>query len=217
MKSIAVVEPDVAKRSLLAECLSAKIAHSSFVFFDSVDDLLNSDQTFSSSVFCEESFKRALSSPDLRNSLHDASVLSCGDSLYYKVFASPFHTAHNLTPADFILSRLMSECGFRRGTLGYTFIKDAVNYCLFLDDPRVKLTGRIYPEIAKARSVRSENIERSIRHAIHSADTSPQTHDAFRRLIGNVRPTNSEVIAALTQKLSEALFRWTDEDPNPTT
>ena len=101
----------------------------------------------------------------------------------------------------------MAKCGFRRGTLGCGYIRDAVLMCLFLDDPRRKLSKDIYPKIAQKHNVRPDNVERSIRNAIRAADSDPISHEHLRALIGNVRPSNSEVISALTQKLSEEFFR----------
>ena len=213
MTTVAVVASNPSDRASAAEFVSSSM-NAAVLFRDSVADALDHSSLFDCLIADEFSFREALNDRSLFLRLSGASVLFVSDKLFFKTDFSENGSSRSRMEAQakILLASLMSRCGFRRGTLGYTYIKDAVMLCLFLDDPRRKLSKDIYPKIAQMHNVRPDNVERSIRNAIHTADSDPVSHEHLRALIGNVRPSNSEVIAALAQKLSEIIFRNGSDD-----
>ena len=160
------------------------------VFRDSVAAALEHSPLFDCIIACEDSFRNALKDRSLFFRLSGTTVLCLLDKLFFKIDLSQKGSSRSEARASALLSSLMAKCGFRRGTLGCGYIRDAVLMCLFLDDPRRKLSKDIYPK----------------------ADSDPISHEHMRALIGNVRPSNSEVISALTQKLSEDIFHNSTTD-----
>ena len=110
------------------------------------------------------------------------------------------------------MTRFSRRSGCTRSRLDTTVSRRIERLPQRIDDPRRKLSKDIYPKIAQKHNVRPDNVERSIRNAICAADSDPISHEHMRALIGNVRPSNSEVISALTQKLSEEFFRDSPRD-----
>lgn len=199
MFTVAIVASDPSDKASAAEFASSSL-NAAVVFRDSVAAALEHSPLFDCIIACEDSFRDALKDRSLFLRMSGATVLCLSDKLFFKIDLSQK------------VSSLMAKCGFRRGTLGCSYIRDAVLMCLFLDDPRHKLSKDIYPKIAQKHNVRPDNVERSIRNAIRAADSDPISHEHMRALIGNVRPSNSEVISALTQKLSEEFFRDSPRD-----
>ena len=211
MFTVAIVASDPSDKASAAEFASSSL-NAAVVFRDSVAAALEHSPLFDCIIACEDSFRDALKDSSLFLRLSGTTVLCLLDKLFFKIDLSQKGSSRSEARASALLSSLMAKCGFRRGTLGCGYIRDAVLMCLFLDDPRHKLSKDIYPKIAQKHNVRPDNVERSIRNAIRAADSDPISHEHLRALIGNVRPSNSEVISALTQKLSEEFFRDSTRD-----
>lgn len=214
MNTIAVVESDSTHKTSLLSFLSKEFPLASVVCCDDVAAVLGGKDQFSSLVIGESEFKSALRDPALAEKLSKARVVAVTDNgsstLYYEITIAPRSDAGSRLriAADLYLGDLMASIGFKRGCFGFTYLKDAVCHCYF-DTNRFhnKITKNIYPAVAALRKVPVANVERSIRNAIRNVDSDPRTHELFRALIGpSANPSNSEVIAALLEKLTAYIF-----------
>lgn len=89
---------------------------------------------------------------------------------------------------------------------GYNYIKEALKLTVFDIEKLDKITGRLYPDIAKKYNTTSSRVERSIRHAIEVAWSRGDIKlldDIFGYTIDceKGRPTNSEFIALISEKI----------------
>ncbi len=89
---------------------------------------------------------------------------------------------------------------------GYNYIKEALKLTVFDIERLDKITGRLYPDIAKKYNTTSSRVERSIRHAIEVAWSRGDIKlldDIFGYTIDceKGRPTNSEFIALISEKI----------------
>ena len=208
MTTIAVVVSNPADRSAIAEFVSSSL-NAAVAFRDSVADAIKQSHTFSGIIAGDDDFRSALKDPSSNEVIYGATLFRLADKLFYKINLLPSsrddRSRKNLA-VDFHISAIMAEYGLRRGTLGHACIRECVKECLYLDEPKHKLSKAVYPAVAKRLDIRPDNVERAIRNAIHTADSDPISHDRLRALIGHVRPSNSEIIAALVQKIGESML-----------
>lgn len=106
----------------------------------------------------------------------------------------------------------IQRIGIPANVMGYRYLRRAV--MLAIDDTSVldSVTKRLYPEVAKSSGTTAVRVERSIRNAIslawrrEAADT-----DYFEKYlncridIGGRKPTNSELIALISDSLRMAI------------
>lgn len=107
---------------------------------------------------------------------------------------------------DKIISKIFLVIGIPANILGYQYLKVAIK--LSVAEPTIinSITKRLYPEVAKRFKTSASRVERAIRHAIEVAWNKGRA-DAINSVFGakvyspNERPTNSEFIALMTEKI----------------
>lgn len=104
------------------------------------------------------------------------------------------------------ISNIFTTIGIPPHIKGFTYLREGIK--LVVDEPLLinSVTKELYPKIAKKFDTTPSKVERAIRHAIEVAWNRGRT-DAIssvfgaRVYIGNERPTNSEFIALVADKL----------------
>ncbi len=104
------------------------------------------------------------------------------------------------------VSQLMLELGIPAHLRGYYYLREAV----LLSAADMELVGSVtkllYPVIARAYKTTLQRVERAIRNAIEVSweRGNPDVFEelfGFSRLTGSARPTNSEYIARIADKV----------------
>ena len=104
------------------------------------------------------------------------------------------------------VSELMLELGIPAHLRGYYYLREAV----LLSASDMELVGSVtkllYPVVARRYRTTLQRVERAIRHAIEVSweRGNPEVFEelfGFSRLTGSVRPTNSEYIARIADKV----------------
>lgn len=104
------------------------------------------------------------------------------------------------------VSKLMLELGIPAHLRGYYYLREAV----LLSAADMELVGSVtkllYPVIAKEYKTTLQRVERAIRNAIEVSweRGNPEVFEelfGFSRLTGSARPTNSEYIARIADKV----------------
>ena len=104
------------------------------------------------------------------------------------------------------ISNIFITVGIPPHIKGFVYMREGIK--MAVENPLIinKVTKELYPKIAMRYSTTSSKVERAIRHAIEVAWNRGRT-DAIssifgaRVYIGNERPTNSEFIALVADKL----------------
>lgn len=101
---------------------------------------------------------------------------------------------------------ILHEIGIPAHIKGYQYLRDAIAISVQEDELMVSVTKVLYPAIAKKHNTTSSRVERAIRHAIEVAWTRGRLdtiHAIFGYTINNGKgkPTNSEFIALLTDRM----------------
>ena len=104
------------------------------------------------------------------------------------------------------ISNIFTTIGIPPHIKGFVYMREGIK--MAVENPSIinKVTKELYPKIASKYSTTSSKVERAIRHAIEVAWNRGRT-DAIssifgaRVYIGNERPTNSEFIALVADKL----------------
>ena len=104
------------------------------------------------------------------------------------------------------ISNIFITIGIPPHIKGFVYMREGIK--MAVENPSIinKVTKELYPQIAIKYSTTSSKVERAIRHAIEVAWNRGRT-DAIssifgaRVYIGNERPTNSEFIALVADKL----------------
>ena len=104
------------------------------------------------------------------------------------------------------ITDIMLDLGVPAHLRGYRYLRQAI--LMSVDDMELvgSVTKLLYPEIAKNFHVTDQKVERGIRNAIE-VSWERGNKDAFRDIFGysseegRVRPTNSEYIARLADKV----------------
>lgn len=104
------------------------------------------------------------------------------------------------------ISNIFTTIGIPPHIKGFVYMREGIK--MAVENPSIinRVTKELYPKIAAKYSTTSSKVERAIRHAIEVAWNRGRT-DAIssifgaRVYIGNERPTNSEFIALVADKL----------------
>lgn len=104
------------------------------------------------------------------------------------------------------ISNIFTTIGIPPHIKGFVYMREGIK--MAVENPSIinKVTKELYPQIATKYATTSSKVERAIRHAIEVAWNRGRT-DAIssvfgaRVYIGNERPTNSEFIALVADKL----------------
>ena len=131
--------------------------------------------------------------------------LSAGRAVNYKV-TTDIRDKRKATSLDEKISNIFITIGIPPHIKGFSYLREGIKYAV--EDPSIinKVTKELYPKIAKKFVTTASKVERAIRHAIEVAWNRGRT-DAIssifgaRVYIGSERPTNSEFIALVVDKL----------------
>lgn len=112
----------------------------------------------------------------------------------------------NRTDIEMIVTQYIHEIGIPANIKGYYYIRTAVMMAVEDVEMLSMITKFLYPEIAKRHHTTVVRVERAIRHAIDVAWASGEpvsVHENFGYTArkGKIRPTNSEFIAMVADKV----------------
>ncbi len=121
---------------------------------------------------------------------------------------------HSMTKEDFKRSKRLDEritnifisIGIPPHIKGYTYLREAIKFVMMDTSLINSITKKLYPTIAKKYETSDSKVERAIRHAIEVAWNKGRIEAinaifGVRVYIGNEKPTNSEFIALVADKL----------------
>lgn len=125
--------------------------------------------------------------------------------LAYKV-ATDLRGKRKVSSLDEKISNIFITIGIPPHIKGFSYLREGIK--LAVNDPSIinKVTKELYPCIAEKYSTTSSKVERAIRHAIEVAWNRGRAEAissifGARVYIGSERPTNSEFIALVADKL----------------
>lgn len=118
----------------------------------------------------------------------------------------PVHIANASRNLEVEVTNIMHEIGVPAHIKGYQYLRDAIMMVVKDLDVINSITKLLYPSIAKEYNTTPSRVERAIRHAIEVAWSRGQVEaiDAlfgYTVNIGKGKPTNSEFIAMIADKL----------------
>ena len=105
-----------------------------------------------------------------------------------------------------IVTEIIHDVGVPAHIKGYQYLRDAIVMSVLDMDMLNSVTKILYPEVAKKYKTTPSRVERAIRHAIEVAWSRGKV-DTIEELfgytvsIGRGKPTNSEFIALITDKI----------------
>lgn len=113
--------------------------------------------------------------------------------------------------SDKWITELLWEVGIPMHVHGYHYLMDAVHLTLSLPEASINLSQQLYPCIAQHFHTSASCVERSIRHAIDMAwrrGNLTAVDGLFGRSLNLTydKPTNSETIALLTEKIRLRIY-----------
>lgn len=131
-------------------------------------------------------------------------LLSSRNSEYR--IASEVRDRRRTTSLDEKISNIFMTIGIPPHIKGFAYLREGIK--MTVEEPSIinRVTKELYPRIGQKFSTSASKVERAIRHAIEVAWNRGRT-DAIssifgaRVYIGNERPTNSEFIALVADKL----------------
>lgn len=111
-----------------------------------------------------------------------------------------------VTSIDEKISNIFISIGIPPHIMGYQYLRESIK--MTIADPTIinNVTKRLYPEVGKVFNTSASKVERAIRHAIEVAWNRGRVEAinsifGVRVYIGSERPTNSEFIALVADKL----------------
>ncbi len=106
---------------------------------------------------------------------------------------------------EFIVSENLRNIGVPPHIKGYQYLRKAIIMCVTDITILDFITKQLYPDIAKMFNTTSDRVERAMRHAIETAwvrGKSSAVEEVFGYSnLNNIRPTNSEFIATVSDKI----------------
>ncbi len=141
--------------------------------------------------------------PSVTTSLSSSISIHKSDSMAEK---KPVHIANSSRNLEIEVTNIMHEIGVPAHIKGYQYLRDAIMMVVKDLDVINSITKLLYPSIAKEYNTTPSRVERAIRHAIEVAWSRGQVEaiDAlfgYTVNIGKGKPTNSEFIAMIADKL----------------
>jgi two-component system, response regulator, stage 0 sporulation protein A len=100
---------------------------------------------------------------------------------------------------EFKTSAMLTSFNIPKQLCGYIFLREDVLMVYGNFDLRQGITKQLYPNIAKKYNSTPSKVERGMRHAIESSWY--KSHKPFLELFGHDKPTNSQFVAVLADKL----------------
>ncbi len=120
--------------------------------------------------------------------------------------ASQARDKRRVTSLDEKISNIFISIGIPPHIMGYQYLREGIK--MTISDPTIinNVTKRLYPEIGEKYHTTASKVERAIRHAIEVAWNRGRIEAinsifGVRVYIGTERPTNSEFIALVADKL----------------
>jgi two-component system response regulator (stage 0 sporulation protein A) len=111
------------------------------------------------------------------------------------------------TKIDKRLMEILLQIGIPANLQGYQFLKESIK--LVIDNPVYinAITKRMYPTVASTFNTTACRVERAIRHALEVAYNKGKMKNinkifGLKILADNERPTNSEFVALIADRLS---------------
>lgn len=147
---------------------------------------------------------------DINNLPSVATSLSSSISLHkseaFNADRRPPHITNTSRSLEVEVTNIMHEIGVPAHIKGYQYLRDAIMMVVKDLDVINSITKLLYPTIAKEYNTTPSRVERAIRHAIEVAWSRGQVEaiDAlfgYTVNIGKGKPTNSEFIAMIADKL----------------
>jgi len=122
------------------------------------------------------------------------------------VLPEPVAAASETPPLDEKITTLFLTIGIPAHIKGYHFLREAVRLAVLQPDVMEHVTKRLYPSIAARFRTEPGKVERAIRHAIDVVWTRGRVENINKAFgipiyTGKVRPTNSEFIALIADRL----------------
>lgn len=117
------------------------------------------------------------------------------------------HHAANVAPdLEVVVTEMIHQLGVPAHVKGYHYIRSAILHCIDNDEMLECITKLLYPTVANEYSTTPSRVERAIRHAIELAwdRGNVETLNSFFGYTVNTgkgKPTNSEFIALVTDKI----------------
>ena len=141
--------------------------------------------------------------PSVTTSLSSSISIHKSDAFSDK---KPVHIANTSRNLEVEVTNIMHEIGVPAHIKGYQYLRDAIMMVVKDLDVINSITKLLYPSIAKEYNTTPSRVERAIRHAIEVAWSRGQVEaiDAlfgYTVNIGKGKPTNSEFIAMIADKL----------------
>lgn len=135
-----------------------------------------------------------------------AASISTHKSDFFSQERKPVHIANTSRSLEVEVTNIMHEIGVPAHIKGYQYLRDAIMMVVKDLDVINSITKLLYPSIAKEYNTTPSRVERAIRHAIEVAWSRGQVEaiDAlfgYTVNIGKGKPTNSEFIAMIADKL----------------
>lgn len=128
-----------------------------------------------------------------------------GKSAEYKV-STEVRDKRRASTLDEKISNIFITIGIPPHIKGFAYLREGIKMCVERPPIINKVTKELYPKIGEKFDTSASKVERAIRHAIEVAwnrGRSDAISSIFgaRVYIGNERPTNSEFIALVADKL----------------
>ncbi|MHB8063039.1 MAG: sporulation transcription factor Spo0A [Ruminiclostridium sp.] len=142
--------------------------------------------------------------PSISTSL--SSSISSHKSDFFNTERRQAHISNTSRSLEVEVTNIMHEIGVPAHIKGYQYLRDAIMMVVKDLDVINSITKLLYPSIAKDYNTTPSRVERAIRHAIEVAWSRGQVEaiDAlfgYTVNIGKGKPTNSEFIAMIADKL----------------
>lgn len=126
----------------------------------------------------------------------------------FRKMAKPYETMNqtNTKSLEEIVTEIIHDVGVPAHIKGYQYLREAIIISVLDMDMLNSVTKVLYPEVAKKFKTTPSRVERAIRHAIEVAWSRGKV-DTIEELfgytvsIGKGKPTNSEFIALITDKI----------------
>jgi two-component system response regulator (stage 0 sporulation protein A) len=104
------------------------------------------------------------------------------------------------------ISRILLSIGIPANIMGYEYLREAIILCAKDNKMINNITKALYPTVAINHTTTASKVERAIRHAIETGWSRGRVEEINKMFNATVygkneRPTNSEFIALITEKL----------------
>ena len=129
----------------------------------------------------------------------EPSKLNEPDLSYFYIKNMNIDTEYNL---EVMVTNAIHMVGIQHNLVGFSYLKEAIILATKNKEAINTITKELYPDIATLHKTSPSRVERAIRHAIENAwRRSPQAIMDFTKTTFDDKPTNSEFIALMADKI----------------